>query len=83
MATGRILTLLFGVVLAFAAGTSASPKPEVDLAGPRELVDGSYLNLPCVVVSEVSISVPCPCVEGDSGITVGFTLTNGRRHHHT
>lgn len=79
MATARVVTLLLGVVLAFAAGKGGPPPPpkaEVAPAKARELADR-----PCVVVSEVSVSVPCPCEEGDNGITLGFTLTNGRRHH--
>ena len=41
-------------------------------------VDNASAAQPCVVVSDVSSSVPCPCVGGENGVTLGFTLANGR-----
>lgn len=42
--------------------------------------DNASAAQPCVVVSDVSSSVPCPCVGGENGVTLGFTLANGRHH---
>eukprot|EP00752_Nemacystus_decipiens_P001599 g1559.t1 len=62
MTPGRLGKFLLGMALVLAAG-KASAQP----GQPSEN---------CVTVSEVSVSVPCPCVPGESGITLGFTLTN-------
>lgn len=70
MGSGRLMKLLFGVIMALVARASAAQAA----AAPVDRFDP---DSDCMVMSNVSIAVPCPC---DSGITIGFTLTNGRHH---
>ena len=35
----------------------------------------------CAELSDINIAIPCPCVPGEDGITIGFFLDWTGKHH--
>eukprot|EP00903_Cladosiphon_okamuranus_P020533 g18847.t1 len=71
MTPAGAMKLLFGLILALVAGKASAQIEAV----PDD--DSVIVVVPCVrMMWNISISLPCPCIPEEDGITIGFTLTN-------